>query len=574
MKKISSFILIAVAIVILVPVRAFAATITTLNTTTSSSSFAVQFKLTGQPQATTPIYAWIARETGGSQWIKQDIYLMQVTPTDPTPITFSVDFKFNDLGLQPNTTYSYLLADATGMPAHFLNYVACFTTIGPTTCPTVTAESNGDDIPYSDPGTGTDTSPAPVGGGSPDQAGGSGSGAPTVPTSGNPQTNSTTSQLPEGSPAGNILATHMASTDFDLFVNPIQTTDTKADFSIVFRRKNYVTTLPATLKIVYGIKDAAGTHLDHEKIIYNQTPISAAYDQKDFSLENLEPHTQYFYEFREVTTNKKFGIYSFYTDEAANTYTAGGVSITFPPQNQVITGSSAEIHGTVSSLVTVPVQLSVVSGVAGSPLGNEKPLFSTTMLPGQTKPITVTLSGLVAGETYYFAIKNAATNTVTAPLYFTTPGGSLNQIAKFAGQALGGDAVPEDITIEDTISDGGIVPKCGRTDGPNVADINETRMCGYKDFMQLIANIINYALLFLGPVIAAYAMYLGVMIILEARVSDPTSAVMKKLENHKKQLGRIVLGVIIILFAWTLIATVIKELGVKPNYVLLDVFQG
>jgi Na+/phosphate symporter len=49
---------------------------------------------------------------------------------------------------------------------------------------------------------------------------------------------------------------------------------------------------------------------------------------------------------------------------------------------------------------------------------------------------------------------------------------------------------------------------------------------------------------------------------------------MKKLENHKKQLGRIVLGVIIILFAWTLIATVIKELGVKPNYVLLDVFQG
>jgi uncharacterized membrane protein len=99
-------------------------------------------------------------------------------------------------------------------------------------------------------------------------------------------------------------------------------------------------------------------------------------------------------------------------------------------------------------------------------------------------------------------------------------------------------------------------------------------MCGYKDFMQLIANIINYALLFLGPVIAAYAMYLGVMIILEARVSDPTSAVMKKLENHKKQLGRIVLGVIIILFAWTLIATVIKELGVKPNYVLLDVFQG
>jgi hypothetical protein len=579
MKKAASFIFIAAIVLVLAPMRALAATITTLNTTTSSSSFAVQFKLTGQPQATTPIYAWIARETGGSQWIKQDIYLMQIAPTDPTPITFSVDFKFNDLGLQPGITYSYLLADATGMPAHFLNYVACFTTTGPTTCPAVTAESNGDEFPYPGPGGGTSPTSG-TGGGSPTSGGTQGTGGSQgagTQGSGNataPGTATTPAPLDPSHPTVNSHARNMSDATFDLYVNLPQTTENDAAFKLVFRRKNHMVMPPATLKLFYGIKDATGVHLDTERTVHNGTFNSDYNHVTEFSIGGLEPHTKYFYEFRETTTNKKYGVNSFETDSPANTYTAGGISVTFPPDNQVITSNSAEIHGTVYSLVTVPIELSVLSGVAGSPLGNEKPLFSATMLPGQSKPITVTLSGLVAGETYYFAIKNAVTGTVTSPLYFTTPGGALNQVAKFAGHAVGGTGAPDDITIEDSISDSGIVPKCGRTAGPNVSDINETRMCGYKDFIQLVANVINYALLLLGPIIAIYAMYLGVMIIIEGKAKDPTSAMMKRLEDHKKQLGRIVIAVIIILFAWTLIATIIRELGVKPNYVLLDVFQG
>jgi hypothetical protein len=253
--------------------------------------------------------------------------------------------------------------------------------------------------------------------------------------------------------------------------------------------------------------------------------------------------------------------------------TFGGISITFPRESQVITETSAEIHGIVSALIIIPVELSFVSGKAGSPLGNEQALFSTTLSPGQNQPITMTFTGLSAGTSYYFVLKNKQTNTMSRAIYFTTPGGATNERASFAGQRIGGNGVPDSVVITDTISDKGIVPKCGRTAGSGVP-LGETEMCGYKHFLQLVSNVINYALIMLAPIIAVFIMYTGVMIIIYGKKQDPTGAVMAKLKEYKERLGKIAVGILIILFAWIFIATILRELGVKPNYILLDVFSG
>jgi hypothetical protein len=255
----------------------------------------------------------------------------------------------------------------------------------------------------------------------------------------------------------------------------------------------------------------------------------------------------------------------------------GGISVTFPRENQIINETSAEIHGVVSALIIVPVELSFISGIAGKPLGNAQPLLSATLMPGEMKPITMKFTGLNAGTSYYFILKNKKTNTQSYAIYFTTPGGTTNERATFAGKTLGGQDAPPDIVFEDKVSDKGIVPKCGRTAGPNVptgGDNDETHMCGFKDFMQLVANIINFALVIIGPIIAIFLMYTGAMIIIYGKKHDPTGGAMEKLKKYKQQFFRIGLGIIIIIFAWTIIATILRELGVKPNYIMLDLFSG
>lgn len=271
----------------------------------------------------------------------------------------------------------------------------------------------------------------------------------------------------------------------------------------------------------------------------------------------------------------------------------GGLTVSFPPQLQVITDTSAELRGQVSVNLAMPIDLSVVFGPKGSPLGNEQQLLSVPatvtppsagLEPGVIKPVTVIFSGLAKGQTYQFAIKNKTTNQLGEPLEFTTTGGTekggvitytggLFPYTPAPGTGTGSASGPTEFT--DTISDKGIVPKCGRIQNEQgTVPASELRMCDANDFMQLIENVFLYGLTLLGIFVTCIAIYSGAMTIWLGRLHDPTAEQRAALTSSSGRLVRVVIGLVIIVFAWVLVATLFTTLGVKSQYSLLDIVSN
>ncbi len=256
--------------------------------------------------------------------------------------------------------------------------------------------------------------------------------------------------------------------------------------------------------------------------------------------------------------------------------TIGGVVIGFPTNQQTVTGTSATIKGNVAVTVPAPVNISYLWSVSGQPLASETPLLNVaSMQTGQTTPITLTFSNLTPGTTYQFAIKNVGSNKLGSPLIFTTPGGATNESAVFEGVDVGNSGTPTPSTLTATIPGTGLVPRCGLTAGTDInghaATTAEQQMCGLNDFIQLITNVIQGILLLIGVVATILAMYSGFMIIWLGKTSDPGPAVEEAIRKYSKQLLNIVIGLVIIVCAFLIVSTIIRELGVKSDYSLLDI---
>lgn len=290
----------------------------------------------------------------------------------------------------------------------------------------------------------------------------------------------------------------------------------------------------------------------------------------------------------------------------------GGLVVTFPTASQNITQTSATIVASIHPLIDLPLvdlsyvwlkssdptqnvttQLLKVPGPTGLKAAHQTTCTDAALVAGTCKETTttaddrqatMTFSGLTAGTTYKFVIKNNVTNTVSDPIQFTTPttaGGKsyisyagayagMNTGASY-GDPTGGAGGP----VADTISDTGIVPRCGLTLGPK-DDPKDPKFapCRYNDFLKLISNILHYAIIIIGPIIAVLALYYGFMIMILGRIPDRTAEQQANLNAAKAGLVKIAIGIVIILSGWVIIATITSELGVKSNYTLLDVFSG
>lgn len=266
----------------------------------------------------------------------------------------------------------------------------------------------------------------------------------------------------------------------------------------------------------------------------------------------------------------------------------GGLLITFPPAGQTIKQTSATIKANLHALVDLPmVDTTYIWSKTGDPAANvEKKLLKVLgpigMKMGEDQTATLSFTGLTAGKTYTFIVKNKITNTESDPIKFTTPttanGKSyLSYTDGFVDYtSSGGYGAPSTGTaLVDDISDKGIVPRCGRTvpDDASEEIKKQAIPCGYQDFLQLISNILRYALIIIGPIIAVLVIYSGFVIIWLGKIPDPTAEQMQMLRDAKGRLVKIAIGIVIILSAWVLIATITRELGVKSSYSLLDLFN-
>lgn len=247
----------------------------------------------------------------------------------------------------------------------------------------------------------------------------------------------------------------------------------------------------------------------------------------------------------------------------------GGVSIMFG-SDYVITETKADIPVTVSVRVKRPVTLSVALSTVGTSLGDPKQVMNMTVEPGKPKTFALHFTDLSPGQTYYFSLRNDANGTYSDPVKFVTMGGGVTN-----GGSIGGylddprNGVPPDLSSgADYNPDSQLVPKCGRTDGEG------TKMCTFDDLMTLVKNVIGFGLRVVIPIIATVSLlFAGATIIILGKVPDKTSAQSEALRRAKQTAIRIAIGTFIILTAWTVVSTILIELGVKHQYILLDIFS-
>jgi hypothetical protein len=111
---------------------------------------------------------------------------------------------------------------------------------------------------------------------------------------------------------------------------------------------------------------------------------------------------------------------------------------------------------------------------------------------------------------------------------------------------------------------------CGQTtfvgtDGPvNRATIN--RECGWGDLLVLLNRIINYVI-FLSAFIAVLAFCYAGFLYLTA------FGEMGKVEQAHKIFSSTIMGIIIIMIAWLIIASILKVMKVRQEFTILDMQQ-
>lgn len=267
----------------------------------------------------------------------------------------------------------------------------------------------------------------------------------------------------------------------------------------------------------------------------------------------------------------------------------GGLLITFPPTGQSINQTYAAITANLRAVIDLPfVDTSYIwNKKDGDPSQNiEKQLIKipgpTAMKAGDEETATLMFSNLTPGQVYSFVLKNNVTNTISDVIEFKATSDTLEKSylnysgGYIDGGAGTGDPNPVEPVIDD-ISDKGIVPLCGRTwTKASGLEPNDKRFqpCGLEDFLQLISNVIRYALIIFGPIVAILVAITGFQVIWYGRLPDPTAEQSAAFKAAKARLVKIAIGLVIMLSGWIIIATITRELGVRDSYTLLDLITG
>lgn len=515
MNRLKSFaLLLAFGLLAMAPYAHAAFTATPTQTV---SSLTVSYHYTGTPTSDIRVYSWLG-VASSTTWIDRNNLLITIGHSS-TPVTkdFSVTYNFSALGLTNGTNYVYYLADGTTDQSTVLSGPAYFT-VGGTQNPTTPTTGQ-----YAFAATGQFAGQAP-------------------------------GTFQEGFTVKPTTSLAQATTlTLKTFVNTSSTTLVSTDTFPIGPGTGTVS--PSTNDLGPG---------DYTAVIYEGTTSVGSVDFKITSSAPANPSTP-----PTTPATPPAGP----TTPITPAVQVGNTLITYLP-GYTITNTDATLPVKISVVVEAQVNLSVYMAPQGQNPSGGQTLVNEFIRPFVPKNTSIKFTGLTAGTTYVFTIKNESTGDHTAPLQFRTTGGTGTTGGSFGVVGTNiVNGIPTDVpALVDTISDKGIVPKCGRTGSDT--DTVGTQMCGYKDLMQLIANVIQFGLIMIGPIVAILAMYAGAMIIWLGRLPDPTSEQMKTLKKYKAMLVRAAIGILIIVLAWTLIATILRELGVKSNYILLDILSG
>lgn len=512
---------------------------------TLPGTMVVRYRIEQAPSQDIPLYSWIG-EYGAPQmagW-RTNVLVQDVKKTSSMPRNFTASFNFNQLGIVQGKVYAFTLANQKNHDGNELY----FNDMGMFTCFHLDQQNNAVQMDCN----ASLTPPSPV---------------VTIPSPGTTCTDPSCKELFKVEDAG------ADPTETQIVIH-----------ATLFGQDPSIT--QAKVKVFVGESENA---LSDYGIVY-QGPVTSNGIGFSATIQGLKPQTRYYFALREITTNT----FLFRGDATTlvafsgpgggpqgqgielNPLVVGGATVSFPSSDQKLSKTTADFKGIVSVTIPMDVELSYLFAKADEPFTQEQQVLNKIrMVPGVNQSININLQGLTEGTRYQFVIKNKTANKTSSPIQFTTPGGATNETALFAGNRIGGNLASESFTtLADDVSDKGIVPKCGRTQDPNFPiPESETYPCDANNFFELIGNVIKYGLIILGPIVALIVIYSGLTIIILSSSNDPTGNIKKRISTEKARLAKIALGVAVILSAYLIIATIVRELGVKDSYHMLDLFN-
>ncbi len=375
--------------------------------------------------------------------------------------------------------------------------------------------------------------------------------------------------------------------------------DTTASFKFTVKATRSVST---TLVMAYGTTVADlnfdNTNTTAKRVVIHSENIPTVDQVHDVTappvLTGLQPKTRYFFQIKDVINNKLYQQYSFTTSGVnivtiapPNQTTTNGITLTV--NNTVVTAATndangkytAKINGTVKVNTAKSVGLNLFYGPDVYSFTGPVVIFPAELLaPNTERSFEYTLNDLHAGTRYNFRIRDSVqdlplTGTYDFVTQGLTPVGAITPYDPNAGPGtlldysfptqLGeptGDA-PGPIVNAPTL-----VP-CGRSDQqkPDAnGNPNPDANCQMRHLWILIGNVIQFMLVLLIPMTVLACVYTGVQMILHRSI--PADLI-----KYKDQLLKIGVGLVLMLLAFTIVATIMKVfLGDNAaRYLLIDI---
>jgi hypothetical protein len=199
------------------------------------------------------------------------------------------------------------------------------------------------------------------------------------------------------------------------------------------------------------------------------------------------------------------------------------------------------------------------------------------MTAGSEEPFTYKQSGLSAGTTYYYRIREVtgefwATDgvpfltggstpvTATSTPYDPNATGAGALIPNYAfptniGEPTGDIAAP-------VVDDGKPLVPCGKRSDQGTSD----ERCTFKHIVILAGNVIRFLLILLVPITVLICISTGVQMIIHRKIPGD-------LVKYKDRLLKVGGGLVLMLLAWTIVATILKSLlgDDAAKYLLLKI---
>ena len=250
--------------------------------------------------------------------------------------------------------------------------------------------------------------------------------------------------------------------------------------------------------------------------------------------------------------------------------------------NTVVTPATSDVNGKYNAKISGSVKPSTARTLGlvvyygdnmNSFTGPVSVLAEQVLPANQEKPFEYTLSNLQAGTRYYFRIRESSQNIeLTGNYDFVTqgaaPAGTVTPYDPNAGPgALLDYTFPTNLGAPDAnvagpAADVPTLVPCGKISDIGTPDEN----CQFRHIAILVGNVITFLLVLLIPLTVLACVYTGVQMILHRTI--PADLI-----KYKDRLLKIGGGLLVMLLAFTIVATVMKAfLGDDAaRYLLIDI---